>query len=227
MKNKIVIYTAIFGGKDELLEPAFLPEGCDFVCFTDSELSSRAWQIRREIGFSDDPVRNAKMYKILPHKFLPEYEYSIWIDGNILLRGDCNALISKYLSNSNIAFFDHAQTKLDPRSSVYEEAASLLAMADKGKAKDDPELIKRQIERYRTDGYPGDNGLIVGMEIVRRHNSLDVIQAMEAWWSEIQSQSRRDQLSFNYVAWKNKLNFAYISGDSRNNAYFRWMPHKN
>ena len=85
--NKIVIYTAIFGGKDKLLEPEFVPEGCDFVCFTDTtNLKSSIWQIRQEKASSDDPVRSAKLFKILPHRFLGEYEYSVWVDGNILVR---------------------------------------------------------------------------------------------------------------------------------------------
>jgi hypothetical protein len=44
---------------------------------------------------------------------------------------------------------------------------------------------------------------------------------MEDWWTEIKYGSRRDQLSFNYVAWKNNLKFNYIEGDSRDNKYFK------
>ena len=33
-----VIYTAIIGGYDELVEPDYKPEDWDFVCFTDREL---------------------------------------------------------------------------------------------------------------------------------------------------------------------------------------------
>jgi len=35
--------------------------------------------------------------------------------------------------------------------------------------------------------------------------------------------SKREQLSFNYIAWKEKLKFGYIQGDSRNNKYFTHM----
>ena len=58
------------------------------------------------------------------------------------------------------------------------------------------------------------------MVVFRRHNENDCINAMEDWWSEIKYNSKRDQLSFNYIAWKNKLNFNYIPGDSRDNKYF-------
>ncbi len=224
--NKTVIYTAIFGEKDRLIEPAFVPAGCDFICFTDQDFKSSVWKIVKEIGISDDPVRSAKLYKILPHKFLSEYENSVWVDGNILIQGDVNILLADNLSEANIAFFDHKKTKMDPRGSIYEEADSLLSMAAKGKVKDDPELIKTQILKYKSEGYPADNGLIVGMEILRRHNEQDVVGAMELWWSEIEKHSRRDQISFNYVAWKKSLSFVYLDGDSRDNQYFKWMPHE-
>ena len=82
-KNKTVIYTAIFGGKDNLIEPKFIPEGCGFVCFTDQDFVSNVWQVKKVKPKFEDPVRSAKIYKILPHKFLSEYEISVWIDGNL------------------------------------------------------------------------------------------------------------------------------------------------
>ena len=69
-------------------------------------------------------------------------------------------------------------------------------------------------------GYPIDNGLITGMVILRRHNEEDCMTTMEDWWTEIKYNSKRDQLSFNYCAWKNNLKFNYMDGDSRNNEYF-------
>ena len=238
MKNKIVIYTAIFGGKDDLIEPAFIPEGCDFVCFTDRGFESDVWDVRKVEKVFEDPVRNARMYKTLPHKFLSEYEISIWIDGNLLLRGDINELIKKYLTNVNLAVFSHNQhtkrwkkifwikNKEDNRDCIYDEAKYLITLNEQGKYKDDSELIKKQIEDYRKEGYPEHNGLVVSMVVLRKHNEPDVVKLDEDWWNEIKNNSRRDQLSFNYVAWKNNLNFVYMKGDSRRNKYFLHRKHK-
>ena len=42
--EKIVVYTAIFGGYNELIEqPQF--ENVDYVCFTDRNLSSSSWKV--------------------------------------------------------------------------------------------------------------------------------------------------------------------------------------
>ena len=51
-------------------------------------------------------------------------------------------------------------------------------------------------------------------------NEQDIVDAMEHHWVELKYNSKREQLSFNYIAWKNKLKFSYIQGDSRHNQYF-------
>jgi len=68
-------------------------------------------------------------------------------------------------------------------------------------------------------------GLITGGVILRKHNEQDCIKTMEDWWTEIKYGSKRDQLSFNYCAWKNKLKFNYMDGDCRDNSYFYLEKH--
>ncbi|MBD3311259.1 MAG: methyltransferase domain-containing protein [Candidatus Magasanikbacteria bacterium] len=225
-KNNIVIYTAILGGKDALTEPKFIPDNCDFICFTDDEvLKSKTWKVVNIGVGSGDPARDSREMKLLPHKYLSDYEYSIWVDGNMLVHGDVNELIDKYLKSNNIAMFDHNQLTGDKRNCIYKEAEVLVKMAKTEKYKDDPSLILKQVSRYKEEGYPEDNGLISGMVILRKHNYYDVKKVMEDWWSELKNNSKRDQLSFNYVAWKNNLDFVYIQGDSRDNKYFKRLPH--
>ena len=77
-----------------------------------------------------------------------------------------------------------------------------------------------QVKRYLDEGYPQHNGLATNPIILRNHNDSEVINVMEDWWTEIKYGSRRDQLSFDYIAWKNDFNFVYLQGDSRNNEYF-------
>jgi hypothetical protein len=233
MSSKIAIYTSIFGNYDNLTEPAVQPENCDFICFTDADIHSDVWKIIKVTPIYSDSNRNAKKYKVLPHRFLKEYDYSIWIDGNMLLLSDPTSLIESILDNCNVAFFNHANNLLDSRNCLYDEAEHIISIGNKnyqlnperGKLayKDNPATIKRQIEKYQHSGYPTKNGLITGMVIVRRHCAADCIQTMEDWWTEIQYNSKRDQLSFNYCAWKNNLKFNYILGDSRDNTYFKNM----
>jgi len=220
MNNK-VIYTAIFGGYDLLPDPEFIPKGWDFICFTDSDIKSNIWETAKVPAIYEDPTRNARKFKLLPHRWFPNYEYSLWIDGNILIRGDINKLIDEYLENNHLAVHDHNQNILDPRDCVYKEAEVIHYFGRKnGNYKDDPKLIDSQMQKYRNENYPINNSLAVTMQLLRRHNENDCIKAMEKWWEEIKYNSKRDQLSFNYSMWFTKTPFTYFNGDSRDNKYF-------
>jgi len=218
---KKVIYTTIFGGYDNLVEPHYIPEGWDFICFTDADLKSDVWKIVKVKTFYNDNTRNAKQFKVLPHRHLLDYDYSIFIDGNMTVRNNPDELIDNYLNTSNVAFFNHDKNLLDPRDCIYKEAEVIFEFGRRnGNYKDNPELIRTQMQKYYDKGYPANNGLITGMVIMRKHNEKDCVEVMEDWWLEIKYNSRRDQLSFNYVAWKNKTNFNYLPGDSRDNKWF-------
>lgn len=216
--SKRIIYTSVFGGYDEVVEQS--SNGWDWKCFSEDT----------HTPIYEDNNRNAKRFKVLPHRYLKDYEYSVFIDGNMSVRGDLNELVDKYLVDSNVAFFSHSNNNLDGRNCAYDEARTIFELGDKNmKAtpdrgilnyKDNPFVIEKQMNRYIDEGFPKNSGLITGMVILRRHNKADCIQTMEDWWTEIKYNSKRDQLSFNYCAWKNNLKFNYMKGDSRNNQYF-------
>lgn len=218
--NSKIIYTTIFGGYDDVTKPN-LPTGWDWKCFSEEN----------SIPIYTDNTRNAKKFKVLPHRYLQDYEYSIFIDGNMYVVGNVDELIEKYLSDSNIAFFDHNKNRMDPRDCIYDEYNAIMNLGKNDpnqNFKDNPQVMYDQVKRYQDEGYPSHNGLITGMVILRRHNEKDCIRVMEDWWTEIKYGSKRDQLSFNYVAWKNNTKFNYMDGDSRNNEYFTrdTKPHK-
>ena len=218
--NSKIIYTTIFGGYDDITKPT-LPNNWDWKCFSEEN----------SIPFYTDNTRNAKKFKVLPHRYLQDYEYSIFIDGNMYVVGNVDELIEKYLSDSNIAFFDHNKNRMDPRDCIYDEYNAIMNLGKNDpnqNFKDNPQVMYDQVKRYQDEGYPSHNGLITGMVILRRHNEKDCIRVMEDWWTEIKYGSKRDQLSFNYVAWKNNTKFNYMDGDSRNNEYFTrdTKPHK-
>ena len=219
--NKKVVYTSVFGDWDDVRVPE-LNDDWDWIYFNEGN----------RLCLYEDNNRNAKKFKVLPHRYLDNYEYSIFVDGNFSIKNKdiIDNLIEKYLSDANIALYDHSKCALDSRNCAYQEAQAIFELGEKNmnltpergylNYKDNPELIKNQMERYRMVGYPKDNGLMTGMVILRRHNEKDCIKVMEDWWTEIKYNSKRDQLSFNYVAWKNNLKFNYLDGDIRNNDYF-------
>jgi hypothetical protein len=219
---KIVVYTAIIGGYDTLNEPSYKPDGVDFICFTDRDIESQVWDVRKVLPLYSDNTRTARKYKVLPHRFVSEYDYSVWIDGNFDVVGDFRQLID----DSLMKVYDHTSC-YDSRNCVYEEANAIFRLGQEPgkKFKDNPFTIKSQMERYISEGYPQNNGLLSSGVLFRKHNDSDVIKTMENWWTEIKYGSKRDQLSFNYVSWKNKFEFKYIHKDVRHNEHFDMKKH--
>jgi hypothetical protein len=230
---KVAIYTSIFGAYDELIDDQFTSPSIDYICFSDMEYSSKIWRVIKSTPIYDDSNRNAKKYKILPHRYLKDYDVSIWIDGNVKVINDPTKLIDK----NPYKVFDHNQNILDPRDCIYKEANAIIQLGNENMQrtpekgiknyKDSPNLIINQVQRYQKEGYPANNGLATNSIILRWHNQQSVIDLMEDWWQEIKHNSKRDQLSFDYVCWKNNFKYKTISGDSRNNEYFISLgPHK-
>ena len=215
---RIVVYTAIFGGYDELVDDQFQMDGVDYICFTDGDIESKTWEVVNCTPIYNDPNRNAKKYKVLPHRYLKDYDYSVWIDGNILVVDDIRDLVK----NHKYQVFDHNQTLLDPRDCIYKEYDAIMRLGKQngGNYKDNPVLMYNQVKRYLDEGYPHNNRLATNPIIFRHHHDSQVIKVMEDWWTEIKYGSRRDQLSFDYVAWKNKFEYRFLEGDSRKNKHF-------
>ncbi|MGB5943064.1 MAG: glycosyltransferase domain-containing protein [Leeuwenhoekiella sp.] len=224
-QNKNVVYTAIFGDYEGLV-PQRPQTGFDYVCFTDNpNLKAKPWNINVcTPPVKNDPTRANRHVKILVHQYLWEYENSVFIDGNFLIIGDMSKLIEKYLANQSMAAFSHTETS-DPRDCLYSEYEALIKIGEKtGNYRDDPEIMAAQIKRYREEGYPQHRGLIKGGVLLRKHSSAKMIQVMEDWWKEIEKGSKRDQLSFNYAAWKNDFTYETIPGDiRRGNPYAYWL----
>ena len=100
-------------------------------------------------------------------------------------------LAQLFLSDADICVFRH-----NVRSSVYQEA-------DACKDRAETSLISSMLKWgvIEGEGLPDTVGLAELPVILRRHSS-SVQRFNQAWWAEIASGSRRDQLSFDYVAWR-------------------------
>ena len=202
----LVVYTAITDHYDSLKrQPEAATRGADLVAFVNGETpdSKRRGRCRSPERAFDDPVRNAKIHKILSHRYFPDKTYSLWLDGSVVINFSfpVEHLVSAYLADCDVAVFRHSR-----RTCVYQEAqASLLQRLD------DPQIIRRQVDTYTHAGYPANAGLSENCVLLRRHTAA-VQDFNEAWWEEIRRGSRRDQLSFDYVAWKCGLTYRHFPG---------------
>ncbi|WP_304125278.1 glycosyltransferase [Methanosphaera cuniculi] len=202
--KKMVVYTAITGGFDDLVTPSVINEDFDYVCFTDNpELKSDFWDIRLITGKENelDNIRKARRFKMFPHIYLSEYDYSLWIDGNFDIIADVEDYIKEYSKNNKLLAIPH-----DARDCIYEEAHATIEAN-----KDYPDIVELEMDKYEKEGFPHNYGLIASGIIFRDHHDPEVIKLMEDWFSEVMNYSQRCQLSFNYVCWKN--NFQYDKSD--------------
>ena len=217
-KDRLVVYTALFGDYDDLIDPPKKFEGCDFVCFTDQKLlKSDLWEIRLVEDCDLPPNMMNRRYKILPHLFFPEYERSLYVDANIKLLNNPFNLVNKYLGKSLFSAPKHPW-----RNCIYQEARECIYLK-----KERYESIAPQIKKYRESGMPENFGLTENNVLIRFHNDLKVIALMISWWDEINVGAKRDQLSLPYVLFKHEFDISLIEESSRSkNAYLIALQHK-
>lgn len=213
--NKNVIYTCISGNYDSLIEPEFISDGFDYVCFTDNDnIDSSVWKIRpipEELNELSQ-VKRQRCIKINPHIYLKEYELSVWVDANVSLRGDINEYIEENCKDGIVFIGEHPT-----RDCIYEEMSVVVLMR-----KDKEINVKPQRERYKEENFPKHFGLVQSGIVIRRHNDEGCKKLMDYWWNEVKNGSHRDQLSFDYARWKNQdVKFEFLDKSIFNCKYFK------
>ncbi len=206
-KKKAVIYTCITGHYDQLNNHSCIRPDWDYVCFTDDPSiknnHNSSWRIKPLVFDELDNVRNNRWHKLHPHILFPEHERSVYVDSNI------NFLNDELFIDINIAIKESRKISLAPhfsRKCIYDELDACLKFE-----KDDPKIMKGQIDLIRKEGFPANHGLFENNIMYREHHDKDVIKIMNDWWWWVKNYSRRDQLSFTYVLWKNNFQILPLS----------------
>lgn len=205
--KKIAVYTAIMGGFDSLQDPLIVTPGIDYICFTDNKkIKSKVWKIRYIEKKDMESRKKARQIKLKPHIYLHDYDYSVWVDGNILILKDLSELVGGFISeDKKISTFKHFE-----RNCIYEEGVYCAYLK-----KADANSIYKQLAYCIEQGYPIDNGLAETNVLIRNHSNLKVIKFMEMWWNCVDERCLRDQLSFNFCGYKLNMNIDYIIGNAR------------
>lgn len=194
--KKGVIYTAVTGGYDDF-KHHFNDEQFDYVCFTDYNYTGLVPSPWFHVRLPPSKLNNkdlARYCKLNPHLLLPNYEFSVWIDGNIIIKSDIYSYVQNILANHQVASYEHWW-----RDQTEQE---FYVCATQGF--DYVWKLKRQFLRYKNDGYRSDN-FYENNVIFRRHNNLQVVNMHNFWWGEYIKGGRRDQYSFTYSAFKTNV----------------------
>ncbi len=217
----IYVYSCVTNGYDLLFPPAIQRRDVKFALFSDLSQTFGAWRLLPLQIDLACPISSNRHHKFFPHRLFPNADYSIYIDGNIGIIGDISALIDEFIaSNAAIGVFRHRD-----RKNVLEE---VIACIDKGRF-DDADMLSYtgQIKFMLSDGMPDDQPLTDNAIIFRSHKHEKLTQAMDDWWAQFNTYTKRDQISLPYVLWKNNVPTKIWNWSFRErNEYFEKYPHK-
>jgi hypothetical protein len=159
-----------------------------------------------------DPQVNARRIKILSHLFLADYDITVWIDGNFTLEKLTVELVQDIASRAPVALCKHQF-----RNCIYEEAIEILK-----RSIDASSPVLKQMQCYQSRQFPAQFGLHATAFLLRNHNDSHTIKMNMRWWELLSTNSKRDQLSFDYVRWEANISVMTLPFNQRENQLFEW-----
>lgn len=202
--DDLVIYTCITNGKDTIKE--YIPEdGVRYICFTDGTAIPKGdqWEVKPLIWKSEDPTKTARFHKCAAHSILPDHKWSVWMDGHIFPKVRQKEVVD-WMEKAGAVFGAMKHTE---RNCIYKEMAILLKLGI-----EEERTIQTIFERYKKEEFPQNFGLHRTGVLVRKNVPCNK-KFNEMWWDQILHNSKRDQLSFDYIRWIMNFHIKPISID--------------
>lgn len=223
--SRLAIYTVLTGEKEPIGNPVSRLQSwdtdldIDFICFTDNpKVTSDHWECRIFDTNSLPPEKSSRRPKILPHKYLPEYSFSLYLDNICELK---KLPSSTDLRDGLVDGYCYKLFKHSTRTSIIEEA---LAITELGY--DKAETLEHQLNAYSQEpALASPITLSTCTVLLRQHNHAEIIKHSELWWDHVLCFSKRDQMSFDFCRIKTNLTVSYFCGDKFTNDLIH--PHSN
>ncbi|WP_407215568.1 hypothetical protein [Enterobacter kobei] len=117
IQKKIVIYSVITGGYDEILPVNNVDEQCDYYIVSNEYIElPYPWKllVPEKRGFNNKDFN--RYYKLNPHILFNKYNASLYIDGNIALLDEIYQWSEEQLTDSGFAIFSHPE-----RDNIFDE----------------------------------------------------------------------------------------------------------
>lgn len=204
---KIIIFTENIGDYDNLSPiPNFENTRC--IAFLDKDIQIDGWEV---VNINEiEEIKRIKNKKLIvkyirthSKELLPEHDYSIHIDANMILTKDPNIIIEEIVNKDHVIMaFNHYM-----RNSVYEEGQQCIEWN-----LDNHKKIENQLKKYKDEGL--DSGLYECGFMLRK-NDERVFEFDKIWWNEILNHSHRDQISFPYAIKKSGVSFLPFKDKNR------------
>lgn len=212
ISEQLIVYSCNFGNYESVKEPPFLDERVRYILFTDnSELVSKSWEIVLVDTMGLNPRHASRLPKLLPHRYLPNHEMSIYLDSSLTII-DSHLIewaIDSLDNNVQISGYSHFK-----RDCIYDEIEECILLGKSDKLKS-----KCYYNRLRSEDFPDKFGLLENALLIRRNNK-EMKKLNESWYREFCRGPERDQFYLMYLLWKNNIKYDFISDASQ----FRLSP---
>lgn len=196
--REVAVLQASLGGIDNLTPRP------DYFQFTDTNFPPRK---------SLTPRLQAKIPKLFGWELVPNYEYYLWLDGNLSLI-DEGAYLRQQIEDYDIVVLRHP-TRPNIRQEVRYTRKGInqqsLYMLDRYEG----EFLKELYDLVQKDKEYVDDLLVIGGVFLYR-NIPKVHEMMKEWWYYITRYIVQDQISFAYVLKKSGLRIKILEDDFSN-----------
>ena len=209
--EKIAVYTAIYGPYDVIMEPLYKDPNCEYYIFTDQEIPSNSIWKKVNASFPSEvnsPLLKNRYIKMMPHRVLPQYRYSVYIDGNLIITSAISQYFVDFKCKIGIGMHLHPSN-----TSIYEEVKYNLKLHKI--TKEESDTIRNM---YIRDNMPKKFGMTECNVIMRDSNNQICKNVMDEWWKYLLNGIKRDQLYFTYVLYilGYKIDDLFIIGENIN-----------
>jgi hypothetical protein len=145
----------------------------------------------------------------------------MYIDGSwrIEKNDTVEHFVKQFLNKSDILCFEH------PERHCIQDEADFVLEVKRNKYKGLP--IKEQAQYYASQWFPNDYGLTATWMLIFRYGNEKTKQFFKDWRTECLTRTYQDQISFDYLVWKNKIHRSRVQEDLRKNRYINFLsPHQ-
>lgn len=216
--NKICVYTCITGDYDNLIDIQNIEQGIDYICYTNNKkIKSKIWKVKHIVDNTLTDAELNRKIKILGTEELKKYDVTIYIDGNFTIVGSIKKLIEE---NVDLKKYDFVGFKHSVRNSINEEMLACLMYN-----KENIENISKLYDFYNREKFPDNNGLIEASILIRNFNNDKLNECMKLWFDMYINYAHRDQLCFQYAAWKTGLKYDLLDMSVWDNEYTKNVEH--
>ena len=160
--RKVVVYSCLIGDYDQVAT-FNKQKGYDYILFTDLKIKNTNWSIfpipDEVLKLNVSDIKKQRYMKIHPHKFFRNYDLSLYIDANYVIKGDLDDYLINTLNPIDHIYIPHLQFGKGIKQAIEKAIEKKL---------DDSNLLKEVMDRYNKLNILERSGIVNAGLIIRK-----------------------------------------------------------